>query len=273
MDTLAEGTGKIIRIAGPVIGADGLDDIRLHDVALVGKLGLVGEVIRLAEGITTIQVYEDTSGIQVGEPVKNTGLPLVVQLGPGLLGQVYDGLQRPMKDLVQKTGAFIQRGITAPPLPEEKRWHFTPSVSIGSVVVPGSVLGEVPESKTISHRIMVPPKQSGRIVKILEGDFTIQDIVAVIETKNDHKTGQIEIPLAQFWPVRQPRPYHTRLAPREPLISGTRIIDTFFPVAKGGSAIIPGGFGTGKTVTEHSLARWADTDVVIYVGCGKSSPH
>lgn len=262
-------TGRIIRIAGPVVGATGLKDIRLYDVALVGELGLVGEVIRLAGGITTIQVYEDTSGIQVGEPVRSTNLPLVVQLGPGLLGQVYDGLQRPLESLVRKTGAFIQRGVTTAPLPEEKRWHFIPKVSIGDPVSPGCILGEVPESRTITHRILVPPGQSGKVVEIHEGEYTLLDTVAVLEVAKDHTSDRVRLSLMQRWPVRQPRPYHTRLSPREPLISGTRIIDTFFPLAKGGSAIIPGGFGTGKTVTEHSLARWADADVVVYVGCGE----
>jgi V/A-type H+-transporting ATPase subunit A len=269
MNILDNATGRIVRIAGPVVGAVGLEDIRLHDVALVGEMGLVGEVIRLAEGVATIQVYEDTSGVKVGEPVQNTGLPLVVRLGPGLLGQVYDGLQRPLQTLSEKTGDFIRRGVSAPPLPEDKLWHFTPRVAIGDKVGPGSVLGVVPESKTIEHRILVPPEQRGRVVAIRVGDFTINEVVAVLELKEDHKTTCVEIPLAQSWSVRHPRPYHTRLAPREPLITGTRIIDTFFPVAKGGSAIIPGGFGTGKTVTEHSLARWADADVVVYVGCGE----
>jgi V/A-type H+-transporting ATPase subunit A len=269
MNILDNTKGRIVRIAGPVIGAVGLEDIRLHDVALVGEMRLVGEVIRLAEEVATIQVYEDTSGVKVGEPVENTGFPLEVSLGPGLLGQVYDGLQRPLQTLSEKTGGFIRRGVSAPPLPEDKLWHFTPRVSIGDKVGPGSVLGVVQESKTIEHRILVPPDQHGRVIAIRVGDFTVKEVVAILESKEDHKATQVEIPLAQRWSVRHPRPYHTRLAPREPLITGTRIIDSFFPVAKGGSAIIPGGFGTGKTVTEHSLARWSDADVVVYVGCGE----
>jgi V/A-type H+-transporting ATPase subunit A len=269
MNTALDSTGRIVRIAGPVVGVAGLENVRLYDVALVGEMALVGEVIRLSHGVATIQVYEDTSGIRVGEPVINTGLPLVAQLGPGLLGQVYDGLQRPLEILSIKTGEFIARGIQAPPLPVEKLWHFTPSVEVGESVGPGSELGVVPESRVIEHRILVPPGKSGRLVDIHEGDFNVNDIVAILETKEDHGVSRVEIPLSQRWPVRQPRPYQTRLAPREPLITGTRIIDAFFPVAKGGSAIIPGGFGTGKTVTEHSLARWADADVVVYVGCGE----
>ena len=261
--------GKIIRIAGPVVRAVGLENVRLYDVVRVGELGLVGEVIRLSEGLTTIQVYEDTSGIRVGEPVRSTGLPLVVQLGPGLLGQVYDGLQRPLKILAEGSGEFIQRGVYASPLPEDKRWHFTPRVSVGEVVGAGDILGVVPESRTIEHRIMVPPHQRGRVVRIREGEYTVNETVAVIGSEGETGVKNVEITLVQRWPVRQPRPCQTRLAPREPLLTGTRIIDAFFPVAKGGSAIIPGGFGTGKTVTEHSLARWADADVVVYVGCGE----
>ncbi len=260
--------GKIIRIAGPVVRAVGLEYVRLYDVVRVGEMGLIGEVIRLSEGLTTIQVYEDTSGIRVGEPVQSTGLPLVVQLGPGLLGQVYDGLQRPLEILAEASGEFIHRGVYASPLPEEKRWQFTPKVAVGDVVGPGDILGVVPESRTIEHRIMVPPHQRGRVVSIRAGEFNVNETVAVIGSENE-AGGNVEVTLVQRWPVRQPRPCQTRLPPREPLLTGTRIIDAFFPVAKGGSAIIPGGFGTGKTVTEHSLARWADADVVVYVGCGE----
>lgn len=261
--------GKVIRIAGPVVRAVGLENIRLYDVVRVGELGLIGEVIRLSEGLTTIQVYEDTSGIRVGEPVQSTGLPLVVRLGPGLLGQVYDGLQRPLEILAETGGEFIQRGVQASPLPEDKRWQFTSHVSVGDVVGAGDILGVVPESQTIEHRIMVPPHQRGRVVSIRSGEFTVNETVAVIRSGDEAGVNNREISLVQRWPVRQPRPCQTRLAPREPLLTGTRIIDAFFPVAKGGSAIIPGGFGTGKTVTEHSLARWADADVVVYVGCGE----
>lgn len=268
MNETGSNIGKVMRIAGPVVQAMGLENVRLYDVVRVGELGLVGEVIRLSEGLTTIQVYEDTSGIRVGEPVRSTGLPLVVQLGPGLLGQVYDGLQRPLEILAEASGEFIHRGVYASPLPEEKRWHVTPRVAVGDVVGPGDILGVVPESQTIEHRIMVPPRLRGRVVSIREGEYTVNETVAVIGSGND-ASGDVEITLVQRWPVRQPRPYQARLAPREPLITGTRIIDVFFPVAKGGSAIIPGGFGTGKTVTEHSLARWADADVVVYVGCGE----
>ncbi|MCJ7623390.1 MAG: V-type ATP synthase subunit A [Anaerolineaceae bacterium] len=262
-------TGKIIRIAGPVIGALGLRGIRLFDVVHVGEIGLIGEVIRLSGDLTTIQVYEDTSGIRVGEPVHNTGQPLVANLGPGLLGMVYDGLQRPVEVLAEISGDYIRRGENASPLSEETLWAFTPSVSPGKIVGPGDVLGAVPETKTIKHLILVPSGISGQVVKIHEGKFRVDEVVAIIESVDDHRSGQLEITMNQRWPVRQPRPFNAKLAPREPLITGTRIIDTFFPMAKGGSAIIPGGFGTGKTVAEHRLARWADADIVVYVGCGE----
>jgi len=274
-------SGTITRIAGPVIAARGLEDVRLFDVVRVGKLGLIGEVIRLTGGArdgngalaagvtTTIQVYEDTAGIRIGDPVEETGMPLVAFLGPGLLGSVYDGLQRPLEILAERGGAFIQRGLDASPLPTETLWSFAPTATVGELVGPGDLLGTVPESRTIEHRILVPAGKGGRVVSIERGEFRVNEVVAVLEPQDDHGGGRHEITLARPWPVRQPRPVRTRLDPNEPLITGTRIIDTLFPVAKGGSAIIPGGFGTGKTVTEHSLARWADADVVVYVGCGE----
>jgi V/A-type H+-transporting ATPase subunit A len=261
--------GRVIRIAGPVVGAIGLENVRLFDVVQVGELGLVGEIIRLSGDLTTIQVYEDTSGIRVGEPVCNTGRPLVAHLGPGLLGQVYDGLQRPLKALAAMAGDFIKRGMSLSPLPEDGHWTFSPRVSVGDVICPGNLLGVVPESRTIEHRILAPTGCRGRVIEIREDEFSLNEVIARIELEGERKVKPMEITLTQHWPVRQPRPIHTRLAPREPLITGTRIIDTFFPVAKGGAAIIPGGFGTGKTVAEHSLARWADADVVVYVGCGE----
>jgi len=269
MNEAYNSTGEVIRIAGPVVGAIGLEEVRLFDVVQVGEMGLVGEVIRLSSQQTTIQVYEDTSGIRVGEPVLNTRMPLVAHLGPGLLGSVYDGLQRPLEVLAEMTGNYIQRGVSTSPLPDELWWRFTPCVSNGELVRPGNLLGVVPESKTIEHRILVPPGLRGRVLEIREGEFKVDDVVALIDVEGDNRVKPLEVTLVQRWPVRQPRPINTRLAPREPLITGTRIIDTFFPVAKGGAAIIPGGFGTGKTVTEHSLARWADADVVVYVGCGE----
>ncbi len=269
MHNPGEKYGRIIRIAGPVVGATGLAGARLFDVVRVGELGLVGEVIRLSGEVATIQVYEDTSGVRVGEPVIDTRQPLIAHLGPGLLGKVYDGLQRPLEALAGICGDYIQRGVNAFPLPEKTQWRFTPRVSVGETVAGGDILGVVPESQTIEHRILVPPRLRGRVVEIYEGAFTHDDVVAVLEAESNHKTAHIQITLAQRWPVRQARPLQTRLPPHEPLMTGMRIIDALFPVAKGGSAIIPGGFGTGKTVAEHSLACWSDADVVIYVGCGE----
>lgn len=262
-------TGRVTRITGPVIVAVGLAGVRLFDMVYVGDLGLVGEVIRLSGDLATVQVYEDTSGIRIGEPVQSAGEPLVTQLGPGMLGRVYDGLQRPLEVLADHYGNYIQRGTNASPLPTDVKWKFTPLVSTGDRVGPGDLLGVVPESRTIEHRVMVPPGQYGSVVEIHSGDIKQDEIVAVVERVDDHSHKRQEITLCQRWPVRRPRPIHTHLAPSAPLITGTRVIDTLFPVAKGGSAIIPGGFGTGKTVCEHSLACWADVDVVVYVGCGE----
>lgn len=262
-------TGTIVRISGPVVGVSGLQGARLYDVVWVGELGLVGEVIRLAGAQAIVQVYEDTDGVHVGEPVRMSGAPLVAHLGPGLLGSVYDGLQRPLETLAGKSGYYLQRGLSAPPLSEAARWHFTPRLKSGDRIGSGDILGVVKESKTIDHRILVPPGLAGRVAEIREADVQVDEVVAVIQPEGNHRKSLHEITLCQRWPVREPRPVHARLPPREPLMSGTRIIDVLFPVAKGGSAIIPGGFGTGKTVAEHSLARWADIDVVVYVGCGE----
>jgi len=261
-------SGRVVRIAGPVVGVTGLEESRLFDVVRVGEIGLIGEVIRLSGSITTVQVYEDTSGIRVGEPVYSTNQPLVAYLGPGLLGRVYDGLQRPLESIATISGDFIHRGVNAPALDEKKLWSFIPRVKKNQEVRPGDVLGVVSETASIEHRILVPADIQGRVVEIHSGDFNVTQTVALIAETQDGRQ-PVELGLMQRWPVRQPRPVYYRLDPNEPLITGTRIIDVFFPVAKGGSAIIPGGFGTGKTVAEHSLARWADADVVVYVGCGE----
>lgn len=262
-------TGRIVRIAGPVVGVTGLEAVRLFDVVHVGELGLVGEVIRLAHDLAVVQVYEETAGLRVGEPVINTGLPLVAQLGPGLLGQIYDGLQRPLTVLQTLSGNFIDRGVSPFPLPQETRWPFTPRVRTGEVVSGGDILGTVPETPVITHAVLVPPGVRGRVAHINAGDLTIDEIVAVIEADPETDGRTHEVRLRQAWPVRQPRPVRERLPARQPLVTGTRVIDAFFPVARGGTAIVPGGFGTGKTVLEQALARWADVDVVIYVGCGE----
>jgi len=258
--------GKIVRIAGPVVGAVGLENIRLHDMALVGEKKLVGEVIRVFGNQATIQVYEDTSGVRMGEPVYNTGFPLIVELGPGLMGQVYDGLQRPLTLLAEKQGEFLQRGVATDPLLREKLWDFTPCVKTGDLVQPGMMVGTVEETTALQHRILCPPGKSGRVVEVHSGPMNITDTVVQLENQ---KGAQVNIRMMQRWPVRRPRPIQKRLDPTQPLVTGTRIIDLFFPVAKGGAAVIPGGFGTGKTVTQQSLCSWSDVDVVVYVGCGE----
>lgn len=265
MEQNLEVSGKINRIAGPVVGAVGLREIRLHDMVMVGEQGLVGEVIRLNADQVTIQVYEDTSGLRIGEPIFNTGEPLVAYLGPGLMGQIFDGLQRPLTTLAQKEGGFLSRGVTESPLDEKREWDFSPSVKPGEVVSAGMLLGTIPETASIQHRALVPPDVSGKIVEIKSGKLTITDTAAVVAGE----AGEQRVTLAHHWPVRVPRPYRARLDLNEPLVTGKRVIDLLFPLPKGGSAIIPGGFGTGKTVIQQSLARWSDVDIVVYVGCGE----
>ncbi len=265
MSDVSDSLGKVTHIAGPVVMAVGLKSIRLYDVVRVGETGLVGEVIRLSNRGATIQVYEDTSGLRLGEPVSATHQSLVAWLGPGLLGSVYDGLQRPLGALAQQTGVFIRKGTTAPPLSTDRCWEFTPAAEPGVWVSPGDVLGTVPETDQLQHKILTPPGIQGRLDWITSGPQRLDDVVALIE---DGSTRH-EISLVQRWPVRRARPVRSRLGFDRPLITGTRVIDTFFPVAKGGTAIIPGGFGTGKTVLQHTLSRWADADVVVYVGCGE----
>lgn len=257
--------GLIRRVAGPVVVAQGLVGARLYDVVHVGHERLIGEVIRLSGARATIQVYEDTSGLRAGDPVWGTGAPLQVELGPGLLGGIFDGIQRPLSLLRERVGDWVSRGVEALPLDRERRWPFLPHVRVGDRVSPGDLLGVVPETPHLSHRVLVPPGVSGVIEEIADGEVTVTDCVAVVR---GHGRAH-PIPLRQLWPARQPRPCARRLPPDRPLITGLRVIDTFFPVAQGGSAIIPGGFGTGKTVTQQSLARWADADVIIYVGCGE----
>lgn len=256
----------INRIAGPVIGAVGYGSIRLHDMVMVGEAHLVGEVIRLNADQVTIQVYEETSGLRMGEPIYNTGQPLVAYLGPGLMGQIFDGLQRPLSRMAIQDGVFLQSGISQSSLDTEKLWEFTPQVNQGDLVSPGCLLGSIPETSSILHRVLVPAGLSGRIADITSGQLTVTDSAATIETEQGDL---VSVPLGHYWPVRKPRPYAQRLDLNEPLITGKRIVDLFFPIPKGGTAIIPGGFGTGKTVIQQSLARWSAVDVVVYVGCGE----
>lgn len=266
MEAVNKECGIINRISGPVVGVSGLEGVRLHDMVWVGDAKLVGEVIRMSGAQATIQVYEETSGLKIGEPIMGTGHPLVAHLGPGLMGQIFDGLQRPLNKLAEVEGSFLQRGVTEASLAQDKKWQFNPFVKEGDTIRAGNVLGEVPETQSILHRILVPPKMNGRIVEVKSGALSIAEPVVLIE---DAKGKIQSIKMEHVWPVRSPRPYKRRLDLAEPLVTGKRVIDMFFPIPKGGSAIIPGGFGTGKTVIQQSLARWSDVDVVVYVGCGE----
>ena len=253
--------GEIYRVSGPVVNATGIKP-RMYDVVFVGHERLMGEVIGLEGDKTVIQVYEDTSGVKPGEPVENTGAPLSVELGPGLLTSIYDGIQRPLPVLQDKMGDYIERGVTAPGLNHETKWEFKPSLKKGDLVESGQTIGTVQETPTIVHKIMVPYGSKGKIVEIKEGEFTVDEIIG----KLDDGT---ELKLMQKWPVRVPRKYVKKMRPDIPLVTGTRILDTLFPIAKGGTAAIPGGFGTGKTVTQQTLAKWSDAQIVVYVGCGE----
>jgi len=257
--------GKIVRITGPVVIADGMKGAEMYELVKVSEEGLVGEIIGLTEDRATIQVYEETSGIKPGEKVEGTGKPLSVELGPGIVGAIYDGTQRPLTVIQMKTGDMIKRGVFAHALPRDKKWEFVPKAKRGAEVVEGDVLGTVKESKLVEHRILVPPGVNGRILELADGGHRIEDIITTIETAD----GKREVAMMQTWPVRRVRPFKEKFDPNEPLISGQRVIDTFFPIAKGGTAAIPGGFGTGKTVMLHQFAKWAAADVVVYVGCGE----
>ena len=256
-----EKQGVLKRIAGPVVTAVNLD-AHMYDVVKVGKEALMGEVIKIQGDSIIIQVYEDTSGIRPGEPVENTGLSLAVELGPGLLTSIYDGIQRPLSVLVDKMGNFIQRGVSASGLSHEKKWTFKPLVKAGDKVDPGAVLGEVQETNIV-HRVMLPPNVKAGVVKtIRSGDFTVDEIICVLEDGREY-------PMIQRWPVRVPRPVKEKKNPTIPLITGQRILDGLFPIAKGGTAAIPGPFGSGKTVTQQQLAKWSDAEIVVYIGCGE----
>jgi V/A-type H+-transporting ATPase subunit A len=252
--------GEIYRIAGPVVTVTGIKP-RMYDVVFIGDLNLMGEVIQLTGEKSIVQVYEDTSGIKPGEPVIATGAPLMVELGPGLLTSIYDGIQRPLPILREKMGDFIARGVMEPGLDRKKKWKFIPSVKKGTTVSGGSILGTIQETPDIIHRVLLPPQLNGTLQGIEEGNFTVEDDIGQINGK--------KIMLMQQWPVRLPRPFKQKLMPDIPLLTGQRIFDTLFPIAKGGTACIPGGFGTGKTVMQHQLAKWSDSDIVVYIGCGE----
>ncbi|MCK4327165.1 MAG: V-type ATP synthase subunit A [Candidatus Diapherotrites archaeon] len=256
---------KIKKISGPVVVADDIKGSRMYDMVRVGEEHLIGEIIQLHGDTATIQVYEDTNGLRPGEPVKPTGRQLSIQLGPGLLKSIYDGIARPLESIADKSGDFIARGIDVPSLDKKKQWEFKPLVKKGDKITPGQIVGEVKETSVLTHRILCPPDISGRAVDVSSGKHRVDDVVVKVESGK----AKGEIKLSQEWPVRVGRPYSEKLFPDVPLVTGQRILDTFFPLAKGGTAAIPGPFGSGKTVTQHQLAKWSDADIVVYIGCGE----
>ncbi len=258
--------GKIIKIAGPVIIANEMKGTQMNEMVKVGNDKLIGEIIELTGDTATIQVYEETAGLQPGEKVESTGGPLSVELGPGIIGSIFDGIQRPLVTIKEQSGDFIQRGVDVPSIPKDKKWSFKPVATAGSEVQGGDILGEVEETSSVVQKIMVPPSMSGKLVSIVPaGEYTVLEDIAEIETEK----GTEKVQMMQKWPVRKGRPYKSKLDPDIPLVTGQRAQDTFFSVAKGGAAAIPGPFGSGKTVTQQQLAKWADADIIVYVGCGE----
>ncbi len=258
--------GVIKKVAGPLVIAKGMRDASIRDVCRVSDKNLTGEIIEMHGDEASIQVYEETSGLGPGEPVESTGYPMSVELGPGIISSIYDGIQRPLEKIKEVTGSnLLQRGVSVPSLDRDKKWHFTPTVKPGDKVVYGDVIGTVQETDVVLHKIMVPKGADGTIISIAEGDYTVVEDVATVDTAK----GEVKVQLMQRWPVRTGRPYKTKLSPDMPLISGQRVIDTLFPIAKGGVAAVPGPFGSGKTVVQHQLAKWADAQIVVYIGCGE----
>ena len=257
--------GKIIKVSGPLVVAEGMDEANVYDVVQVSDNKLIGEIIEMRGDRASIQVYEETVGIGPGEPVYSTGEPLSVELGPGLLEAMFDGIQRPLKEFQEVAGDYLNKGIAVPSLNRERKWEFEPVVSAGEKVEAGDIIGTVQETSVISHKIMIPLGVEGTLKSIEKGSFTVTDTVAVVETAN----GDVNIQLMQKWPVRRGRKYKQKLNPEAPLVTGQRVIDTFFPVTKGGTACVPGPFGSGKTVVQHQLAKWADAQIIVYVGCGE----
>ncbi|MDY3861051.1 MAG: V-type ATP synthase subunit A [Ruminococcus sp.] len=258
--------GIVKKVAGPLVIAEGMKDANMFDVVRVSQQRLIGEIIEMHGDKASIQVYEETSGLGPGEPVESTGAPLSVELGPGLISSIYDGIQRPLDDIMAVSGNNLKRGVEVPSLKRHLKWVFNPCVSVGDTVAEGDVIGTVQETKVVLHKIMVPKGKGGRIKSINAGEYTVEDTVAVIEN-SDGK--DFEITLMQKWPVRVGRPYKKKLSPDMPLVTGQRVIDTLFPIAKGGVAAVPGPFGSGKTVVQHQLAKWAEADIVVYIGCGE----
>ena len=259
-------SGTITKVSGPLVVAEGLADANVSDVVRVGEQRLIGEILNMTGDSASIQVYEETSGLGPGAHVETTGMPLSVELGPGMLENIYDGIQRPLPEIRDMTGSNITRGIEVPALNRERKWQFVPTVAVGAMVTGGDVIGTVQETTAILHKIMVPPRMKGTIKAITGGEFSVDETVAVLtdEQGNDH-----ELNMIQRWPVRIARPYAQKFAPNKPMNSGQRIIDTLFPIAKGGTAAVPGPFGSGKTVVQHQLAKWSDVDIVVYIGCGE----
>ena len=261
-----EKTGRVVKVSGPLITASGMADVHMYDVVRVGKDRLIGEIIELRGDVASVQVYEDTAGIGAGAPVYLTNMPLSAELGPGMIESMFDGIERPLDVLYALYGDRIRRGASVPSLNRDKKWHFTPVAKVGDNVVGGDILGTVQETEAVLHKIMVPPNESGTVMNIREGDFTVDSTVAVIlNAKGEEK----QLSMIQYWPVRRGRPCKEKLSPEEPMVTGQRNVDTLFPIARGGVAAIPGPFGSGKTVVQHQLAKWADADIVIYIGCGE----
>ncbi len=258
--------GTIRKVAGPLVIAEGMRDANMFDVVRVSDQRLIGEIIEIHGDRASVQVYEETSGLGPGEPVESTGAPLSVELGPGLIGSIFDGIQRPLDDIMKASGNNLHRGVEIPALKRDVEWHFVPCVSAGNEVAAGDVLGTVQETEIVVHRIMVPNGVSGTVSGISEGDFTVTDTIAVVRSADGEEH---TVPLMQKWPVRVGRPYLEKLSPEMPLVTGQRVIDTLFPIAKGGVAAVPGPFGSGKTVVQHQLAKWAEADIVVYIGCGE----
>ena len=258
-------TGKIVKVSGPLIVAEGMSQCKMYDVVHVSEKKLIGEVIELRGDRASIQVYEETSGLGPGENVYSTGAPLSVELAPGLIEGIYDGIQRPIAKLKEVAGNRIERGVYLPAVDHEKKWTFEPKVTVGDSVESGSVLGVVQENVLVLHKIMTPYGVKGVVKEIKQGDFTVDETICVVETEK----GDVNVAMLQKWPVRKGRPYKEKLSPKAPLVTGQRVIDTLFPIAKGGVAAVPGPFGSGKTVVQHQLAKWADADIIVYVGCGE----
>ena len=259
-------SGTIIKVSGPLVVAEGLSDANVSDVVRVGSQRLIGEILNMSGDKASIQVYEETSGLGPGAVVETTGMPMSVELGPGMLENIYDGIQRPLPEIREMSGASISRGTDVPALNRSKKWDFVPTAKAGDKLSGGDVIGTVQETSAISHKIMVPPGLSGTLLSVEEGSFTVTDTVAVLE---DEKGVKHELSMMQRWPVRINRPYARKFVPSRPMNSGQRIIDTLFPIAKGGTAAVPGPFGSGKTVVQHQLAKWSDVDIVVYIGCGE----